>query len=294
MELVKEFYKKYKKYILILIAIVCVLNLVFIITDLFAGKKFKVGLLLYSPINNENWLSFFGNFAGGFASFLLFTSSQEALKQEKDNIKYQNEVIKIENQKKIITEYLSTFEINEVYNLLSLFQNSSFLNTVNNDEKIIADYLSKRAKIIRSLNLEQLKLDFITDLRLIIDETSEEKNRIERYHNLVDLRELYNIALDEVHSKIQEFIKIDDSTKRKEKFNLLFNSKCKREEEYKKRALNILKKYEDFLTTKLKKSLNEELEELWFTNIFNIYLEYVVNSLTEYFYNIELNLNNKY
>ena len=95
----KEYWNKYKKYIiaiLILIIGVFLLNFLFVITDCMAGKDFNICAIIYSPVSNEEWLSFIGTFVGGFATFLLFLSAKETLKNEKNKVKYENEKKKFE------------------------------------------------------------------------------------------------------------------------------------------------------------------------------------------------------
>ena len=107
LKVLEEFWRKYKKIILILISIILgifLLNFIFVFTDCIAGKGFNWKAIIYSPISNEEWLSFIGTFVGGFATFLLFLSAKETLKNER--IKFRNE-----NKMK---------EINEAYENLKI------------------------------------------------------------------------------------------------------------------------------------------------------------------------------
>ena len=109
-EKLKEYWNKYKKYVVISILAILgifVLNFLFVITDWIAGKGFNWKAIIYSPISNEEWLSFIGVFVGGFATFLLFLSAKETLKNEKGKARCENEIKNLEKKvKKIVDIFL--------------------------------------------------------------------------------------------------------------------------------------------------------------------------------------------
>lgn len=152
LEKLKEYWNKYKKYIiaiLILIMGVFLLNFIFVITDWIAGKGFNGCAMIYSPISNEEWLSFIGNGIVGLATLLLFWIAKKSFENERNKVKYENEVKKIEKEKEIVEEYLKVFEINDIYDIRSQTLTSSFYKTRENDEKIAIDTISKRGNMIK-------------------------------------------------------------------------------------------------------------------------------------------------
>ena len=147
LKVLEEFWRKYKKIILILISIILgifILNFIFVFTDCIAGKGFNGCAIIYSPVSNEEWLSFIGVFVGGFATFLLFLSAKETLKDERNKFKSENEKKKIEKEKEIVEKYLNALDINEVYNLVTLTFGTSFQKDFKSDKEIMKNIVSSR------------------------------------------------------------------------------------------------------------------------------------------------------
>lgn len=299
-EKLKEYWNKYKKYVVISILAILgifVLNFLFVITDWIAGKGFNWKAIIYSPISNEEWLSFIGVFVGGFATFLLFLSAKETLQNEKGKARCENEIKNLEKKKKIIEEYLKVFEINDIYDIKSQTLTSSFYETIKNDEKIKMETLLKRNRIIKKMNLVQLKLDLNTNFRIKLrgrfkaEKYENEMNKI--YHELVDLRNMYGIVLENISTEIIDLIKVKDLNKRERKIN----SMNKINKEAKEKFLDILKKYkeEEFLKENLNSlKIENEVEYQNFSLIFNAYLNYVINKVKEYFINVEKDIEEEF
>ena len=332
----KEYWNKYKKYIIMISILmifgVFLLNFLFVITDWIAGKGFNGCAIIYSPISNEGWLSFIGVFVGGFSTFLLFLSAKETLKNErikfrnenkmkekeleheKNKFKYENEMrkkefelernkVKYENKKKklekemeVVEEYLSVFEVNNIYKLMEKFLKSSFLESFDGDEIVVENFTLQKEKILKDINFAQLRLDFRTDLRIVLggklkpEKYQKEKN--ERYNELVDLHNMYGIILKDIFNKAGDLIKIQDLEERKMKISLISSSSEKVKSEIKDEFLKIFSKYEKYLKEDLDRNLNgknlqTEIEYGRFSVIFNVYLNYVVNKIKEYFVNVE-------
>jgi DHH family protein len=299
-EKLKEYWNKYKKYVVISILAILgifVLNFLFVITDWIAGKGFNWKAIIYSPISNEEWLSFIGVFVGGFATFLLFLSAKETLQNEKGKARCENEIKNLEKKKKIIEEYLKVFEINDIYDIKSQTLTSSFYETIKNDEKIKMETLLKRSRIIKKMNLVQLKLDLNTNFRIKLrgrfkaEKYENEMNKI--YHELVDLRNMYGIVLENISTEIIDLIKVKDLNKRERKINSI----NKINKEAKEKFLDILKKYkeEEFLKENLNSlKIENEVEYQNFSLIFNDYLNYVINKVKEYFINVEKDIEEEF
>lgn len=297
LEKLKEYWNKYKKYIiaiLILIMGVFLLNFIFVITDWIAGKGFNGCAMIYSPISNEEWLSFIGNGIVGLATLLLFWIAKKSFENERNKVKYENEVKKIEKEKKIVEEYLKVFEINDIYDIRSQTLTSSFYKTRENDEKIAIDTISKRGNMIKKINFVQLKLDLNTNFRIKLrgrfKAEKYEKEMNEIYYELVDLQNMYGIVLDNISSEISDLIKVEDLNERERKVISIFKSENKINKEAKEKFLNIFKKYkeEEFLKENLNGiKIENEVEYGNFSLIFNAYLNYVINKVKEYFINIE-------
>lgn len=292
-EKLKKYWNKYKKYIiaiLILIMGVFLLNFLFVITDWIAGKGFNGCSMIYSPVSNEEWLSFIGNGIVGLATLLLFWIAKKSFENERNKVKYENEMKKIGKEKEIVEEYFKVFEINDIYDIRSQTLTSSFYETIKNDEKIKMETLLKRSGIIKKMNLVQLKLDLNTNFRIKLrgrfkaEKHENEMNEI--YHELVDLRNMYGIVLENISTEIIDLIKVKDLNERERKINSI----NKINKEAKEKFLDILKKYkeEEFLKENLNGvKIENEVEYGNFLLIFNTYLNYVINKVKEYFINIE-------
>ncbi|MCL4575668.1 prominin family protein [Fusobacterium nucleatum] len=293
LEKLKEYWNKYKKYIiaiLILIMGVFLLNFIFVITDWIAGKGFNGCAIIYSPISNEEWLSFIGNGIVGLTTLLLFWIAKKSFENERNKVKYENEMKKIGKEKEIVEEYFKVFEINDIYDIRSQTLTSSFYETIKNDEKIKMETLLKRSGIIKKMNLVQLKLDLNTNFRIKLrgrfkaEKYENEMNEI--YHELVDLRNMYGIVLENISTEIIDLIKVKDLNERERKINSI----NKINKEAKEKFLDIFKKYkeEEFLKENLNGiKIENEVEYGNFSLIFNAYLNYVINKVKEYFINIE-------
>jgi len=300
LKVLEEFWRKYKKIILILISIILgifLLNFIFVFTDCIAGKGFNWKAIIYSPISNEEWLSFIGNGIVGLATLLLFWISKKSFENERNKVKYENEMKKIGKEKEIVEEYFKVFQINDIYDIKSQTLTSSFYKTIKNDEKIKMETLLKRSEIIKKMNLVQLKLDLNTNFRIKLrGRFKAEKYEIEMnkiYHELVDLRNMYGIVLENISTEIIDLIKVKDLNKRERKINSI----NKINKEAKEKFLDILKKYkeEEFLKENLNSlKIENEVEYQNFSLIFNAYLNYVINKVKEYFINVEKDIEEKF
>ena len=297
----KEYWNKYKKYIIVISILmifgVFLLNFIFVITDWIAQKGFNWKAILYSPVSNEEWLSFIGNGIVGLATLLLFWIAKKSFENERNKVKYENEMKKIEKEKEIVEEYLKVFEINDIYDIKSQTLTSSLYKTRENDEKITIDTISKRGDMIKKINFVQLKLDLNTNFRIKLrGRFKAEKYEIEMnkiYHELVDLRNMYGIVLENISTEIIDLIKVKDLNKRERKINSI----NKINKEAKEKFLDIFKKYkeEEFLKENLNSiKIENEVEYGNFSLIFNAYLNYVINKVKEYFINVEKDIEEKF
>ena len=300
----KEYWNKYKKYIiaiLILIMGVFLLNFLFVITDWIAGKGFNGCAMIYSPVSNEEWLSFIGNGIVGLATLLLFWIAKKSFENERNKVKYENEMKKIEKEKEIVEEYLKVFEINDIYDIRSQTLTSSLYKTRENDEKIAIDTISKRGDMIKKINFVQLKLDLNTNFRIELRGRFKvekyEKEKKEIYYELIDLLNMYGIVLDNISSEISDLIKVEDLNERERKVISILKSENKINKEAKEKFLNIFKKYkeEEFLKENLNSiKIENEVEYGNFSLIFNAYLNYVINKVKEYFINVEKDIEEEF
>ena len=302
-EKLKEYWNKYKKYIIVISILmifgVFLLNFIFVITDWIAQKGFNWKAILYSPVSNEEWLSFIGNGIVGLATLLLFWIAKKSFENERNKVKYENEMKKIE--KEIVEEYLKVFEINDIYDIRSQTLTSSFYKTRENDEKIAIDTISKRGNMIKKINFVQLKLDLNTNFRIKLrgrfKAEKYEKEMNEIYYELVDLQNMYGIVLDNISSEISDLIKVKDLNERERKVISIFKSENKINKEAKEKFLNIFKKYkeEEFLKENLNGiKIENEVEYGNFLLIFNPYLNYVINKVKEYFINVEKDIEEEF
>ena len=300
----KEYWNKYKKYIiaiLILIMGVFLLNFLFVITDWIAGKGFNGCAMIYSPVSNEEWLSFIGNGIVGLATLLLFWIAKKSFENERNKVKYENEMKKIEKEKEIVEEYLKVFEINDIYDIRSQTLTSSLYKTRENDEKIAIDTISKRGDMIKKINFVQLKLDLNTNFRIELRGRFKvekyEKEKKEIYYELIDLLNMYGIVLDNISSEISDLIKVEDLNERERKVISILKSENKINKEAKEKFLDIFKKYkeEEFLKENLNSiKIENEVEYGNFSLIFNAYLNYVINKVKEYFINVEKDIEEEF
>lgn len=303
-EKLKKYWNKYKKYIiaiLILIMGVFLLNFLFVITDWIAGKGFNGYSMIYSPVSNEEWLSFIGNGIVGLATLLLFWIAKKSFENERNKVKYENEMKKIGKEKEIVEEYFKVFEINDIYDIRSQTLTSSLYKTRENDEKIAIDTISKRGDMIKKINFVQLKLDLNTNFRIELRGRFKvekyEKEKKEIYYELIDLLNMYGIVLDNITSEISDLIKVEDLNERERKVISILKSENKINKEAKEKFLDIFKKYkeEEFLKENLNSiKIENEVEYENFSLIFNAYLNYVINKVKEYFINIEKDIEEKF
>ncbi|KXA25854.1 hypothetical protein ACDQ58_04790 [Fusobacterium animalis] len=304
-EKLKEYWNKYKKYIIVISILmifgVFLLNFIFVITDWIARKGFNWKAILYSPVSNEEWLSFIGNGIVGLATLLLFWIAKKSFENERNKVKYENEMKKIEKEKEIVEEYLKVFEINDIYDIRSQTLTSSFYKTRENDEKIAIDTISKRGDMIKKINFVQLKLDFNTNFRIKLRGRFKaeiyEKEMNEIYNELVDLQNMYGIVLDNISSEISDLIKVEDLNERERKVISILKSENKINKEVKEQFLHIFNKYKEnkLLEEKIKGiKIENEVEYGNFLLIFNTYLNYVINKVKEYFINVEKDIEEEF
>ncbi|MEJ6455250.1 hypothetical protein [Fusobacterium animalis] len=304
-EKLKEYWNKYKKYIIVISILmifgVFLLNFIFVITDWIARKGFNWKAILYSPVSNEEWLSFIGNGIVGLATLLLFWIAKKSFENERNKVKYENEMKKIEKEKEIVEEYLKVFEINDIYDIRFQTLTSSFYKTRENDEKIAIDTISKRGDMIKKINFVQLKLDFNTNFRIKLRGRFKaeiyEKEMNEIYNELVDLQNMYGIVLDNISSEISDLIKVEDLNERERKVISILKSENKINKEVKEQFLHIFNKYKEnkLLEEKIKGiKIENEVEYGNFLLIFNTYLNYVINKVKEYFINVEKDIEEEF
>ena len=304
-EKLKEYWNKYKKYIIVISILmifgVFLLNFIFVITDWIARKGFNWKAILYSPVSNEEWLSFIGNGIVGLATLLLFWIAKKSFENERNKVKYENEMKKIGKEKEIVEEYFKVFEINDIYDIKSQTLTSSFYETIKNDEKIKMETLLKRSGIIKKMNLVQLKLDLNTNFRIKLrgrfkaEKYENEMNEI--YNELVDLQNMYGIVLDNISSEISDLIKVEDLNERERKVISILKSENKINKEVKEQFLHIFNKYKEnkLLEEKIKGiKIENEVEYGNFLLIFNTYLNYVINKVKEYFINVEKDIEEEF
>lgn len=221
LKVLEEFWRKYKKIILILISIILgifLLNFIFVFTDCIAGKGFNGCAIIYSPVSNEEWLSFIGVFVGGFATFLLFLSAKETLKDERNKFKSENEKKKIEKEKEIVEKYLNVLDINEVYNLVTLTFGTSFQKDFKSDKEIMKNIISSRIELVKCITLTKIKLNCNTNFKVLIKrnslENEEEDCDNKKYKSLEkNINDKLNY-LYAIHTEILEkiFMKIIKAT----------------------------------------------------------------------------------
>ena len=230
-------------------------------------------------------------------TLLLFWIAKKSFENERNKVKYENEMKKIGKEKEIVEEYFKVFEINDIYDIRSQTLTSSFYETIKNDEKIKMETLLKRSGIIKKMNLVQLKLDLNTNFRIKLrgrfkaEKYENEMNEI--YHELVDLRNMYGIVLENISTEIIDLIKVKDLNERERKINSI----NKINKEAKEKFLDILKKYkeEEFLKENLNGvKIENEVEYGNFLLIFNTYLNYVINKVKEYFINAEKDIKEEF
>ncbi|MHB9298008.1 hypothetical protein ACW0S4_05945 [Fusobacterium polymorphum] len=299
LKVLEEFWRKYKKIILILISIILgifILNFIFVFTDCIAGKGFNGCAIIYSPVSNEEWLSFIGVFVGGFATFLLFLSAKETLKDERNKFKSENEKKKIEKEKEIVEKYLNVLDINEVYNLVTLTFGTSFQKDFKSDKEIMKNIISSRIELVKCITLTKIKLNCNTNFKVLIKrnslENEEEDCDNKKYKSLEkNINDKLNY-LYAIHTEILEkiFMKIIKATytnslrERNKEINTIFSIKDNQISSF---FSKIYKEYEENLPNKIKSNLEEDIIKGDYRYPFYICLDLVTDELTEYFYKKE-------
>lgn len=322
-EELKKFWNKYKKYIVIFILMIFVLNFIFVITDWIAGKGFNGKAILYSPVSNEEWLSFIGVFVGGFATFLLFLSAKETLKNERikfrnenkmkekefelerNKVRYENELKKLEKEKSVVEEYLNALDIDEVYNIISLInKNLSEKNFSSNKEIIMKNIEFSRIQIMKNINLAKIKLNCNTDFKVLIRKDSlknGKKENLERNKECEKLEENEKVQIlkDSINKKLNYlyaiYIKIlgnifIECIKAESIENLKEISSLIKEDKISDYFQKIYKKPEIDLCDSIKSNLKEDIDKGDYVYPFYICLDLTVDELTEYFDKKESNI----
>ena len=295
LEKLKEYWNKYKKYIiaiLILIMGVFLLNFIFVITDWIAGKGFNWKAILYSPVSNEEWLSFIGNGIVGLATLLLFWIAKKSFENERNKVKYENEMKKIEKEKEIVEEYLNTLDINEVYNLVTLTFGTSFQKDFKSDKEIMKNIISSRIELVKCITLTKIKLNCNTNFKVLIKrnslENEEEDCDNKKYKSLEkNINDKLNY-LYVIHTKIFEkiFKKIIKATytnslkERNEEINSIFSIK---DSQISNLFSKIYKKYEKNLSDTIKLQLEKDINKGDYRYPFYICLDLIIDELIEYF-----------
>ncbi|MHB9334700.1 hypothetical protein ACWYBU_01760, partial [Fusobacterium polymorphum] len=229
--------------------------------DCIAGKGFNGCAIIYSPVSNEEWLSFIGVFVGGFATFLLFLSAKETLKDERNKFKSENEKKKIEKEKEIVEKYLNVLDINEVYNLVTLTFGTSFQKDFKSDKEIMRNIISSRIELVKCITLTKIKLNCNTNFKVLIKrnslENEEEDCDNKKYKSLEkNINDKLNY-LYAIHTEILEkiFMKIIKATytnslrERNKEINTIFSIKDNQISSF---FSKIYKEYEENLPNKIK------------------------------------------
>lgn len=320
----KEYWNKYKKYVVISILAILgifVLNFLFVITDWIARKGFNWKAILYSPVSNEEWLSFIGVFVGGFATFLLFLSAKETLKNErikfrnenkrkekeleykKNKVKYEKEKKKSEKEKEVVEEYLNALDINEVYNLVTLTFGTSFQKDFKSDKEIMKNIISSRIELVKCITLTKIKLNCNTNFKVLIRRNSleneeedcnkEKSQTLEKNINdkLNYLYAIYIEILEKIFMKIIKATHTNSIRERNEEINTIFSIKDSQISSF---FSKIYKKYEKNLPNKIKLNLEEDIIKGDYRYPFYICLDLVVDELTEYFEKKEKEVEKKF
>lgn len=321
----KEYWNKCKKYIIVIFILmilgVFLLNFIFVITDCMAGKGFNWKAIIYSPISNEEWLSFIGVFVGGFATFLLFLSAKETLKNErikfrnenkrkekeleykKNKVKYEKEKKKSEKEKEVVEEYLNALDINEVYNLVTLTFGTSFQKDFKSDKEIMKNIISSRIELVKCITLTKIKLNCNTNFKVLIRRNSLEnkeedcnKEKSESLEGNINdkLNYLYAIyieILEKIFMKIIKATHTNSIRERNEEINTIFSIKDSQISSF---FSKIYKKYEKNLPNKIKSNLEEDIIKGDYRYPFYICLDLVVDELTEYFEKKEKEVEKKF
>ena len=321
----KEYWNKCKKYIIVIFILmilgVFLLNFIFVITDWIAGKGFNGCAMIYSPISNEEWLSFIGVFVGGFATFLLFLSAKETLKNErikfrnenkrkekeleykKNKVKYEKEKKKSEKEKEVVEEYLNALDINEVYNLVTLTFGTSFQKDFKSDKEIMKNIISSRIELVKCITLTKIKLNCNTNFKVLIRRNSleneeedcnkEKSQTLEKNINdkLNYLYAIYIEILEKIFMKIIKATHTNSIRERNEEINTIFSIKDSQISSF---FSKIYKKYEKNLPNKIKSNLEEDIIKGDYRYPFYICLDLVVDELTEYFEKKEKEVEKKF
>lgn len=306
-EKLKEYWNKYKKYIIVVSILVIfgvfLLNFIFVITDWIARKGFNWKAILYSPVSNEEWLSFIGNGIVGLATLLLFWIAKKSFENERNKVKYENEMKKIEKEKEIVEKYLNALDINEVYNLVTLTFGTSFQKDFKSDKEIMKNIVSSRIELVKCINLAKIKLNCNTNFKVLIKrnslENEEEDCDNKKYKSLEkNINDKLNY-LYAIHTEILEkiFMKIIKATytnslrERNKEINSIFSIKDSQISNY---FSKIYKKYEKNLSNKIKSNLEEDIIKGDYRYPFYICLDLVVDELTEYFEKKEKEVEKKF
>lgn len=288
-----------KKLILLLVVsilIVITFNFLFVLTDYLSSGIFNIKAILYSPIANEVWLSFWGNIFVGLATFLLFYTAHETLKNERKKLKietlkykrdeenrrkeliYEKKKLKLIQEKETVMKYLSSFDINDINNIWNRLLNSGDFS-----DETLKNFLDETRDIIKKMNLLQLKLDFETNLRVIksgnLKQDLHEKEKNKRYHELVDLRKIYLIPFNDIDLKIKSLL--ETPLKEREKKISIPNDYTKEEKD---RILDIFEGHKEFWN---KKNNIMIIDRNNFHVCFDEYFEYSTNKIHEYFIILE-------
>lgn len=235
-----------------------VFNFVFLLTDTFAGKIVDWKAIFYSPINNENWLEFWGIFLSAIVTFFLLFHYYNELKFNKNKIKYKNIIEDLKEEKAVVLEYLKEIEINDISEIILLTE--KFIT----EKFIITSCLeisNRKREKLKNLNYVQLKLE-LTSLRVKEEKINElEEHRSRAYKTLCLLRELYGTFFEDISDCMINFLneineeKIEEE-KRQENFHKLINKVT--EDFYKFKYKD---KYSEYQLKLLNKAIEESKEE---------------------------------
>ena len=112
------------------------------------------------------------------ATLLLFWIAKKSLEHERKKVRYEDESKKLKKEKEIVEEYLSTFDIDSLYNLGILGASSSkeFYNT-----KEIENYIyNEKEKKEKELNSLIIKINFNTNFKILLKKEFQLKDEKEK------------------------------------------------------------------------------------------------------------------
>ena len=224
---------------------------------------------------------------------------------ERNKVRYENELKKLEKEKSVVEEYLNALDIDEVYNIISLInKNLSEKNFSSNKEIIMKNIEFSRIQIMKNINLAKIKLNCNTDFKVLIRKDSlknGKKENLERNKECEKLEENEKVQIlkDSINKKLNYlyaiYIKIlgnifIECIKAESIENLKEISSLIKEDKISDYFQKIYKKPEIDLCDSIKSNLKEDIDKGDYVYPFYICLDLTVDELTEYFDKKESNI----